>query len=310
MALTTLVCLAALGAPRPPISLTPLKRRLDAIAQGFQGRLGYSLTRLTDGKRIHFRGDERFPTASTIKTAVMLEAVRQVEDGKLKWSDTREVPSDMAKRQQSMWSYFFKDGIKPTLDGWVNLSITVSDNTATMVLQEWLTTESINARLASLGLRQTRINGRGQMTEIESRYREMFGWGMTTPNEMARLLELIYRGKAAGPGGTERMLRILSHQYWDDWIGGYVPIDVKVACKSGAINRSRSDTAIVMSSRPYVFTIYTDSQKDQRWVDDNAGDVAIKKMASLTWNALHPERPYRQPADLKRFAHTGGVDGG
>jgi len=135
MSLVAALGIAALlqSPPAPPKSLQPLKARLDQICLRFRGRLGYSLKRLSDGQAIDFRGNERFPSASTIKTAVALEAIRQVEDGKLKWSDSREVPADMAKRQASAWSYHFKDGTKPTLDGWVHLAITVSDNTKSVV---------------------------------------------------------------------------------------------------------------------------------------------------------------------------------
>jgi beta-lactamase class A len=309
MSLIATLGLAALiqAPPAPPKSLQPLKARLDQICLRFRGRLGYSLKRLTDGQSIDFRGDERFPSASTIKTAVALEAIRQVEEGKLKWSDTREVPNDMAKRQPSAWSYYFKDGTKPTLDGWVHLAITVSDNTATMVLQDWLGTDAINARMRSLGLKNTRINGRGALSETEQRYRDMFGWGMTTPNEMRTLLELIYLNRAASPEGCSKLLRFLSQQYWDDWIGGYVPRHVKTATKSGAISRSRSDTGIVFSSRPYILTIYTDSQKDQRWTDDNEGDLAIQRICWIVWNTLHPESPVPCPGPKGKFGHTGGI---
>ncbi len=285
---------------------TDLKPKLDAICKSFRGRLGYSLKVLKTGEVIDFRGNERFPTASTIKTSVMVEAIRRVEEGRMKWTDKREVPP-MSGRQASMWSYWFKDGTKLDLDGWTNLMITVSDNTATMVLREWLTIAEINKRMESLGLPNTKVFGPFPASDtINFRLRGMYGLGMTTPNEMNRLLEMIYAGKAASQAGCEKMVRILSHQYWDDWIGGSVPPDVKVASKSGAINRSRSDTAIVYSDNPYILTIYTDSQKDQRWVGENEGDRAIVKMAGMIWNHLHPRRPYSLPKGYEKFLPTGG----
>lgn len=293
---------------QPPLTpnLDRLEGELKQVCERFHGRIGYSLKVLKTGKRIEFRGDERFPTASTIKTAVMVEAIRRVEEGNLKWTDKREVPP-MSGRQASMWSYWFKDGTKLDLDGWTNLMITVSDNTATMVLREWLGIDAINERMESLGLKSTKVFGPFPASETEKfRLRGMFGLGMTTPREMNRLLELIFLRKAASPAGCEKMLRILGRQYWDDWIGSSVPPDVKVASKSGAINRSRSDTAIVFSDNPYILTIYTDSQKDQRWVTENEGDQAIIKIAATVWNRLHPHRRYQQPKGWERFAPTGG----
>ncbi len=294
---------------KPPTSqLDRLQVELNKICAGFHGRIGYSVKRLDTGEQISYRGNERFPTASTIKTAVALHAIREVEAGRMNWTDKRALP-DKAQRLEydvSEWSYYLQDGMKLDLDGYVNLMITVSDNLATRVLREWLGTVKVNESLASLGLRDTLLLASAPAGETRLRnLGRQFGMGVTTPNEMARLLELIYRGKAAGPAGCEKLQRILSHQYWDDWIGASVPPGVAVASKSGAISRSRSDTAIVYAPIPYIVTIYTDSQKDRRWVVANEGDAAIRKMASLIWNRLQ-KRKYTPPKGFEKFLPTGG----
>lgn len=287
-------------------AVADLKRRMDKWCSEFQGRAGYSLCVIKSGERISFRGDERFPTASTIKTAVMMSAIHEIDEGRLKWTDKRPVPP-MSGRQASMWSYWFKDGTKLDVDGWVNLMITVSDNTATMVMRDWLTCGTVNARMEELGLKNTKVLGQFPPDQVENvRLRGQFGLGVTTPNEMNKLLELIYRGKAASQAGCERAIRILSHQYWDDWIGSSAPPDVKVCSKSGAINRSRSDTAIVFSDNPYILTLYTDSQKDQRWTAENEGDRLMIRASREVWKALHPHRPYTPPPGSDKFAPTGG----
>jgi beta-lactamase class A len=298
---------ARVQAPASRTQLAPLERRLSTLCERFNGRIGYSLILLDEGQRIHHRGDERFPSASTIKTALALEAIRQVEDGTLKWKDKRAVPPQ-AERQASMWSFHFRDGVELDVDGWVNLMVGVSDNTATIVMRDWLGMENTNRRMESLGLPNTKVLQNVPPEDVQNfRLRGMFGLGMTTPNEMARLLELVYRGEAASPAGCEKLVRILSKQYWDDFIGASVPPHVVVASKSGAINRSRSDTAIVFSrTKPYVLTVFTDSQKDRRWVDENEGNVAIVRMAQEVWDFLHPQERYRAPAGFEKFAPTGG----
>lgn len=298
---------APLALPPAKPDLVQLQKRLNGVCERFHGRMGYCLILLRTGQTISHRGTERFPTASTIKTAVALEAIREIEEGKLKWTDTRPVPA-LNGREASMWSYFFRDGVRLDVDGWVNLMLTVSDNTATIVLRKWLTPEAVNTRMASLGLKDTKVlwssfpPGSG-----DARLRGQFGLGVTTPVEMAKLLEMIYRRRAASSAGCEKLMRILGKQYWDDAIGATVPLDVKVCSKSGAISRSRSDTAIVLSpSQPYVLTIYTDHQKDQRWTSDNEGDRALVTAGSLVWQFLHPHRPYRLPDGSEKFAPTGG----
>ncbi len=269
--------------------------------------MGYSVINLKTGTQICNRGDEVFPTASTIKTAIAFDVLMSAEEGKVKWTDQVSVPCQQ-DRQASMWSYFFRDGVKVDLDGWTNLMITVSDNTATIVLREHLTPTSINDRLAKLGLSNTRVLW-SKFPESEPKLREFrdkWGLGMTTPNEMSRFLELVYKHKAGTAAACEKLMRIMSHQYWDDYTGESVPVDVRVSSKSGAISRSRSETAIVFAPTPYIVSVYTDDQKDQQWKHDNEGDVAIRKFCKIVYKALNPKKPYSLPEGYEKFSPTGG----
>lgn len=309
--MNSLLALSACLSVLTPVdsSLRGIEPELDALASRFEGRLGYFALDLTSGQHIGHREMERFPSASTIKTAVMVEAMNQVDEGKIKWTDKQAVPTDPSRREASMWAYFLKDNTKLDLDGFVNLMITVSDNTATIVTRDWLGGENVNARMAKLGLPNTKILGNlpKDQTELQ-RLRRMFGMGMTTPQEMVRLFKLIHLRKAASPAACDKMLRILGHQYWDDFIGSSVPPEVKFCSKSGAITRSRSDVAIVYAARPYILAIYTDSQKDRRWTEDNAGNLIIQRMSKLVY-ARMGGAPYSLPPGSERFAPTGsGVE--
>jgi beta-lactamase class A len=285
-----------------------LKKELDADCTVFHGQMGYSVLDVASGRRISFRGDDLFPTASTIKTAVALEAVREVDAGTLKWTDVREVPPEDG-REASMWSYFFKDGTKVDVDGYVNLMLTVSDNTATIVLRKWLTPEAVNKTTASLGLSHTKVLwDHFPDSDPEDRgLREKYGLGVTTPNEMNLLFEKLYRRQAASPAACEKILRILGHQYWDGEAGVSVPVGIATAIKTGAVDESRSECAIVWTKRPYILTIYTSGQKDQQWSEANEGLVSIRKMCASIYKTFAPDKPYQVPTGYDRFGDTGGT---
>ncbi len=300
--LATLLATASAHSPNLP----KLEKQLNAISKSFHGRLGYCVVDLKTGNRISIRGEEVFPTASTIKTSVALEALCQVDEGKHKMTDKYPLlPTE--KRQESMWTFAMKDGTALDIDGYVNLMIGVSDNTATMTMQDFIGSKPVNERMMSLGLEHTKILGhRSDRDAQESAWQKEFGWGMTTPREQARLYELLYKHKAASPAVCEKLLRVLSRQYWDDITPSMCPIDVKVCSKTGAVNQSRSEVAIVYASRPYVLALYTADQKDERWVNDNEGLVALRAMSKLIWNTFEPKRPYELPKGYEKFAPTGG----
>lgn len=309
MVATSLVLLSVLSSA--PARIDALAAPLHAICKDFHGDIGYCLIDLKTSEAIQFQGEKRFPTASTIKVPLLIEAINQVEEGKLKWTDQRELPAtkDRTENMASMWSFYMKDGIKLNLDGLCNLMITYSDNFATHVVGKWVTNQAVKDRMEKLGLHDTAYLAYApkEASYYFRMWNKRYGLGMTTPNDMAKLFQLIYNKKATSTAaGSERVLRILSRQYWDDFIGGSVPPGTVCASKSGAISRSRSDCAIVFGDNPYVFVVYTDNQKDQRWVADNEGDRAIAKMAGLVWNTMNPHKKYSPPAGAEKFAPTGG----
>src|SRR5579884_1699623 len=148
----------ATASPDKPVeSLAALKARMETVARGFHGVLGYSLHNLRTGDRLSYNGDEAFPSASTIKTAVMCEVMQQVEEGRLKWSDYLPVVPAAAGRESGGFAYFFPDGTTVPLPEWLDLMIDISDNTAEITLTDKVGMANINGWLKDHGFTQTRI---------------------------------------------------------------------------------------------------------------------------------------------------------
>jgi beta-lactamase class A len=296
-----------LGREAQPVQWHELRRELTVVSDSFGGRLGWSVTELETGLRISHRGGERFPSASTIKTVLMGEVFRRIEAGEMKWTDQIPLPPT-AQRNPSMWAAYLKEGLKVNLDGLVTLMMNFSDNTATVMLGRHLDPNRIEASLNEMGFRDTAWTsgpppGNVRLTRLREIYANM---GVTSPNEMARYLSMIHHGQLASPAASEKMIRIMSHQYWDDFIAYSAPPQVVVAAKVGALNRSRSEAGIVYGPRPFILTIYTDAQADQRWTDDNEGNEAVRRIARIVWRRMNPSHPYDPPAGAERWFPTGG----
>ncbi|MCS7065827.1 MAG: class A beta-lactamase-related serine hydrolase [Fimbriimonadales bacterium] len=279
-----------------------LKAKLDAICERFRGVMGYSLYHTRYPHRLNRMGDEIFPTASTIKTALMAKAFEEIDAGRLSYHETIPItPEDL--RDGAGLLQFFREKQSVPVKMLLHLMITVSDNTATAMLARRLGTVEVNRFLERLGLKHTRLLMLHPPDDMELKaLRNRWGMGMCTPNEMVELLDAIRTGRAGTPAACDRMLRILSHQFYDDLIGGSVPPWVVAATKSGAIERSRSDTGIVFSpSGAYILAVYTKEAEDTRWSPENEGEMAIREVAREVWRFYHPREKWQPPAGMERY---------
>ena len=273
-----------------------LRAELEGIAVAHRGVLGYA---------VHFRkkdewalrmADEPFPTASTIKLAILCAAMERMDQKALKYSDTREY-TEIDKRGGAGFIQNYKLGTKLELKELLHLMITVSDNTATAMMIRWLGAMEVNGWLERHGFVQTRLLSQlpPEQTALKA-LAEKWGLGVTTPREMVRLLELIADNKAASPTACDEMRRILTHQYFNDLIAKQCPPWVSVASKSGAVNKSRSDVALIAApSGELTLAVFTKENTDESWGETNEAELAIKKISAAVWKHAEPRVRWSQP---------------
>ena len=180
------------------------------------------------------------------------------------------------------------------------LMITTSDNTAALWLQSLAGTGTvINQWLADHGFDSTRVNSRTPGREAS---RATYGWGQTTPREIARLLVMIREGRAVSPAASQEMYRILTRIYWNGVALSQLPPWVQAASKQGAVDHSRSEVVLVNApSGDYVFSIITKNQEDDSWAPDNAGWVLIRRLSALLWQYFEPHHPWSPAPGAERF---------
>src|ERR1700693_4828381 len=73
-----------LAAGAPAAGPPPVQKRLETLVRAFPGTLGIAVRNLDTGESFAVNGDLRFPTASLIKVAVMVEAYHQIAEGKIR----------------------------------------------------------------------------------------------------------------------------------------------------------------------------------------------------------------------------------
>src|SRR2546423_2104644 len=196
-------------------SVSSLDTRIRAEITPFKGKVFLFAKNLDTGQEYSFNGDERVKTASTIKIAVMIEAFARVAEGRAKWTDEL-VLTKAARYSGSGILPELSDGLRLSLQDCVRLMMTLSDNTATNMVLDYLSTDAVNARMNSLGFKYTRImrrvGGGGESTEGKIADNKRFGLGATTPHEMVQILEKLDRGEIVSKAASKEMLDLMKRE--------------------------------------------------------------------------------------------------
>ena len=285
------------AAPPPP---SPIAARITARLTSFAGRMGVAAVHLDTGETISVAADERFPTASAIKTAVMVEVFHQIAAGRIR-KDQLLTLTDEVKVGGSGVLHSLRAGGQHSVGDLLYLMIALSDNTATNMLIGLVGTRAVDDRMVAYGLPHTRLyrpTFRGGHPDVFPEEEREFGLGSSTPRETARLMETIARGKAVSKDASEEMAAILGKQQNYDMIPRLLPLDdtVTYAGKSGQDDEKRADAAglkgavrvdsgiITTPTGRYVIAIFARRVKDARWTVDNDALVTGAEVARMVFD--------------------------
>ena len=221
--------------------------RVEAIAHAVPGVVGAYCRTLAGGPPLFaFNEHVVFPAASTIKALIMVTAFTQEErrPGTLDEHITThrgEVigGSDFMSQQP--------DGARFTVRELIVPMITLSDNTASNYLISFFGMPAINAVGARLGMMHTRLARHFLDFAAIVHHND----NVTTPADMSKLLFAIASGAReeratiCSPEHCKMMIQIMLRQTDRDKIPAGLPAGVPVANKTGELDGTRNDIAIV-----------------------------------------------------------------
>lgn len=286
-------------------ALTALSQRKDArlqseitnLVKGFHGEVGVYVYDLSNNKIAAVHADTIFPTASMVKVPILVGLMHKIHNGELAYHQDMLFTDSVRYSEGQEILASFKDSSKIALNVLVMLMMSMSDNGASLWLQGLSGGGAqINAYMDSLGLKNTKVNSR---TPGRKENYHQYGWGQTTPEEMATLMKLIVENKIIDKQISERMLRMMSRQFWDEDAISQIPPNIFIADKSGAVDATRNEVLYVNGRNPYIFCICTKNNQDTSWEHDNEAWVLTRKLSSLLWNYFNPKSQWQPSAFLK-----------
>jgi beta-lactamase class A len=274
-----------------------LQNEISNMVKGFHGQIGVYVLDLSKNRVAAYNSDTIFPTASMVKVPILIGVMHKIKNGELLYHQRMTYTDSLFYSEGDDILASYKSGQQIELSKLLMLMMSTSDNTASLWLQGLSGSGTlINKYLDSLGMKDTKVNSR---TPGRSDNWKEFGWGQTTPKEMATLMQLIVDNKIIDKQISERMLRLMSRQYWDEVAISEIPPNIFVADKNGAVDASRGEVMYVNGAHPYIFCICTKNNKDQSWDSSNEAWILTRKISGFLFKYFNQKSHWLPAEGLK-----------
>lgn len=232
------------------LDITSEIRRLN---DNIGGTVSVAVRNIENADDFSFNDDLIISSASTIKLAMLVEALGKVRDGKLSLETEFTITKDICCGGSGVLKRLH-EGMVVTFKDLLTLMIIVSDNTATNILIDALGMDNVNSMLRGFGYTGTALR------------RKMYDWdaieqgrdNVIVAREAADLLVKIAGGEAVGAGFDKIAVEILLKQQFTDKLSMFLPEEVQVANKTGEREGIINDCGIVMADGfSYAIAVFT-----------------------------------------------------
>ena len=248
-----------------------MENSIRAIVQETDAVVGVAILDLTDQRAFYLNADAIYPTASTIKIAVLAELYRQHERGSgAKLGDLYTVNAKDGVGTEGILQSMSAGVSRITNRDLALLMVSLSDNSATNVLIDRVGMDNVNAWLTQLGLERTRL--RRHMLDVKAAQegRE----NTATPRELVTMLRAIHEGRVCGKATTKEFFEMLSTQK-SSYIPRHLPADLMIANKPGNLDAVRNDAGIIfVPGRPFAIAVMTTFATDGLEAEESIGRIA------------------------------------
>ena len=313
IALLIFICWLSLTAfsqsTKPVPNLERLRARLQELVNAFPGTMGVAVRDIASGQQISINGDRQFPMASAYKIPILVEVFRQAEAKKFSLDDRVELTADDRTLGSGVLT-LMAPGLKPTIRDLALLMIILSDNQATDILLTKVGAENVTATMRKLGLNNIRVDrttfelirdylaliddaaagktkqqllNRPQLNtsspervvKADAEFAKIMK-DVASPDDMAKLLDMIVKGKAASEASCQQMMTIMNRQQFNHRLPRYLPEGTGFAHKTGTIGSTTNDAGVMfIRGNPIALVVFTmDKRTGRGEVEEQMGRLA------------------------------------
>ena len=267
------------GRQEAPVVLDTVALRddLEAVVHEHEGIYGVAVLDPDSGTKISFRGDEQFMAASIGKLPVLATLYRAAAQGEI------DLQEEIPVLDEDIRDY--GDGVIPDFPEEEYLSlresayrmINYSDNVAWSMLDRRLGAERIRNELAEMGIEHSWYSD------------DLYGY-YTTPDDVLLLVEKISDPRFTSGELSAEMLDDMTDTHLEDRIPERLPLEVRVAHKTGTYEDNIGDAGVLFYEGPrglvkrYYLVVLANGAGE-----DDARD-AIQSISQVVYEALTGNR--------------------
>ena len=219
------------------------------------GDIALLVKNLATGEIFSHRGDEVFPSASTIKVPILVTLLGAVAEGKLDLNAPAPIPTGQVAGGCGIIQMLSAE-IPFTLLDHAIMMIVLSDNAATNQLISTLGIDAINATCQKLGMKDT-VLGR-KMMDFEAKQRGLDNF--TSCQDMLTLFTFLHQNAAQFDGAVQ----ILKAQLLNDLLPTFTNrASYAFAHKTGELPGIRHDVGIMYLDDPIFVAFLSKNLTDE-----------------------------------------------
>lgn len=271
--------------------LQKLQKTVDSLFKTEEGEFAIAFKNLSNEENKLFINEHtNFHAASTMKTPVMIEVFKQVNEGKFRLSDSLLIKNEFKSisdgslfsldlNRDSGEKLYEQIGQKSSIEDLMEDMIINSSNLATNIIIELVGAENVNETMREMGAKNMKVL-RG--VEDMKAYEEGLN-NSTTAYDLMLLFEQLGKSQVINAVSSKKILNILFKQSHRDLIPALLPQDLKIANKTGWINGVHHDSALIFlpDGKKYVLVLLSKNMKDME-----AGTKMLSKVSKHVYDHM------------------------
>jgi beta-lactamase class A len=247
------------------------------------GTFAVAFENLSTGEQFLMNAHESFHAASTIKTAFLIETFKQAEEGKFSLSDSIFIHNDfksiadgsiyhLDSTDDSERDLYRRIGEKETIYNLLCRMITQSSNFSTNLIVDLIGAKNANQTMRSIGAKDIRA-----LRGVEDNKAYELGMNnKVTAYDLMIIFDHLAKGIVVNKQACDSMIQILLQQKLREKIPAKLPANVKVANKTGSIDKISHDSGIVFlpDGRKYVLVLLSGGVENEKSVNETLANVS------------------------------------